>query len=367
LNRRIAYSIAVVAGVVLAAVLIAATRGVIVRSFDKTPSAQWSIIRPKLPPFFEINDLRFEGGVGLALGHRSPNEQIPSVTEFMARWDALILRLDAGASEWREVHAGRGDMLRVSGAGGGVVYALGETYLAGGGRTPFLEKSIDTGATWRSLSAPPSGVLGVRFASDGRGWVWTTRVVFSTENDGQTWEEVAVVTEDSFRPQGLEPAFDEAGGAWLPVGASVVRVVDGATTTFRLPDGIRTDWISVAPDGSAWLVARMNDQGPSRPSRLYRLTVGREPEILSEISSVPTFLPERLHVGRDVALVAACDVGQGDQRPACFMLCSRDGGRSWTSETPAQSSTLTPIDFETDEDVWAYAEAGRLQRRTLAR
>jgi hypothetical protein len=108
-----------------------------------------------------------------------------------------------------------------------------------------------------------------------------------------------------------------------------------------------------------WLVGRFGEAGPAR---VYRLEVGREPELLSEIG-IPHYLPLRLHVGREVALLAGADVGPGDRPPVHFMLVSRDGGRTWTKEMPAVKATLQPIYFETDEVVWAYANFGRIQKR----
>jgi len=323
--------------------------------------AKWVLVSTEIKEPFGEEDLVFENGVGLVLGYRDSRDirDDAPISEVMARQEAIILRLAPGDAEWHQVYSGRGTMFRASSVGGGVVYALREDFPRDGSRLQFIEKSTDMGATWRPLPPLPRGVIGFRFAVGGRGWIWTARTVLSTADDGHSWHEILRLAEERLFKKEAEPVFEPDGAVWVPDGTRVLRVAGEKKDEFRLPNLEKADWLTLAPDGSVWLVGRFGEAGPAR---VYRLEVGREPELLSEIG-IPHYLPLRLHVGREVALLAGADVGPGDRPPVHFMLVSRDGGRTWTKEMPAVKATLQPIYFETGEVVWAYANFGRIQKR----
>ncbi len=321
--------------------------------------ATWTFVKPALQPPFETDDLLFEGGMGLVFGHRLSGEIPPGalITDLLARQEAVILRLAPGDGAWRQVHAGRGEMLQASSAGAGVHYALGVAGFQDGSRIAFLERSVDGGETWRPRPPPPPDLIGIHFASPGRGWGWSDRAVLASEDDGATWKEVLATAPGTFTVDALAPAFDGRGGVWAAEGARLRRVTSEGATEVRLQEGTLPAWVEAASDGSAWVVSRLGERGPVG---VDRVEPGRPPE---RRATLDHFLPERLHVEGQHLLLAGCDVGAGDRAPEHFLLVSHDGGRSWSREKPAAVSRITPIRFGTGGEVWAYAGMGRIQRR----
>ncbi len=345
------------------AIATVAIAGVAVKVLEKEPAvAKWMLALPEIAEPLDVEDLVFTGGVGLVVGQRMPTDikEGMLITEILPRAEAVILQLAPGAPEWRQVYSGRGEVFRISSVGQGVFYALGESFLRDESRVQFIEKSTDAGATWHPLPPPPEGIVGFRFTSTGRGWTWTKQTVFSTEDDGRSWREIVHLAEERLFLDDVEPVFDAKGGVWVPDGSRVLHVRGDERRVGQLPAPTRIYWLASAPDESIWVVSQLGENGPTR---IYRIKPQGEPELLSELQ-LRRYLPERLHVGREVALLSGCDVGGGDESPTYFMLASRDGGRTWTREKPSKVATLSPIYFETDEIVWAYANFGRIQRRT---
>jgi len=340
--------------------LLAASIAIIVVATAREIAAvtKWSLIEPPLPEGHQPEAILFEEGIGFALGHVMPADA-GSGPQRMTRMKAFILRRARGADTWSTVYSGRGTLFRASTVGGGVLYALGETFLPDGSRAAFIEKSQDHGATWKPLPPPPEGLVGFRFLAQRRALAWSAGRVYATQDDGATWTEVAAARRGGFTRSGPGPVVDGAGAIRFADRDVLARVAGAQRDDEPLPPAFETYDLCAGPDGALWLLGELGEG----EVRLYRERDGK----LDLAATFPSFLPKALHVGAKAVLVAGADVGKGDDPPRHFLLVSVDGGKSWDREKPAVTSRLSPLWFEADEVVWAYANLGRIQRRAPGR
>lgn len=328
------------------------------REEEDSMAPRWTLLKPELPEGHTPEALIFEQGVGIVAGSLVPVEAGVLVTELMARAEAFILRLPPGGRAWTKVFTGRGEVFRISPAGAGVFYALGETALRTGDRVVFLEKSVDQGQTWRPRPPPPEGTLGIRFVADGRGYAWTDDRILATEDDGSAWTEVVRVGPGALSRGGPDPAVVRSGDVWVATAHGIVHARPSGPSRPQAP-GLKVRALAAAPDGSAWGAG----EAPDGSVHVFRATDAAIEPLGALNVEGGRWLVEALHVATSTAILLASDVGEGDQRPRSFAFVSRDGGRSWSRERPAVQGTTMPCWFEGDETVWAYANFGRVQVR----
>jgi len=324
--------------------------------------AKWEIVTRR-PQYHEPLALWFQQGAGLILGKYQSLEQLlePDVAKSNAEKEAFILRSEGDFKTWNKVYSGKGEFRSVSSPAPGLLYALGVSTDEEGNNRAFLVTSTDQGRTWVPLPPPPIPSIGVAFHEPKAGYVWSVDRVFQTQDGGKTWRDAEFLLQmlDGFPP----PVVDAQGTLWM-VGEEELRSLDRLQqrTAVPLPEGFRTELLTLDPEGRPWLAGHEpGDDGERGPLELWTLPAsGRELQRISMFPK-PILLPEHLHVGRGTLYLIASDID--DTPPASELHVSIDGGRKWKRESPAVTRGIGPVFVEGDGTLWTAASADRLQRR----
>ncbi len=201
----------------------------------------------------------------------------------------------------------------------------------GGGK---LVTTINGGASWTRLPAPPAGAAHIRFASPQVGYAWTATGSLWITTDGAA----------SWQPGGLTQVLSlETAAGWVWSLAGVQPYPD----IWRAPVG-STAWtkLGLTPDRSATLtvhgdvayVVGQQGAGPIAPS--LDVFVGTQPVRHESLPCVQgqTYVPfAPLGVSTDGLVYLVCDVMNNQPSPPTqtqLAYESVDEGSSWSADNP---------------------------------
>lgn len=209
---------------------------------------------------------------------------------------------------------------------------------------------------WRPEAAPP-GLIGVSFADDRRGFVWSRREVFATEDGGAKWKAIPLgPTVIARGTDGRRPRLDGHAVLWVPTdwdgvkpGGSLWRVaLDGSASVVATWDQEAIDGMSILDGGGVLVALSHFSKGGTRLIRLGSGGNGGPPkEVFRDEGSLGLLEANGVRVLLSVIGTSAPRM-YFSPWPTTYML-SQDGGatwRPWTSAAvDAESLCLAPQGF----------------------
>lgn len=106
--------------------------------------------------------------------------------------EAVALRFSAGRPGMERRSLGPGSVLDACRSSAKVLFAVRAERDAAGQESGRLYKSSDESGSWASMDAAPRDLIGVRFATEDIGFVWSSSHLYRTADGGASWTRAAV-------------------------------------------------------------------------------------------------------------------------------------------------------------------------------
>ncbi|HJV09847.1 MAG TPA: YCF48-related protein [Acidimicrobiales bacterium] len=206
------------------------------------------------------------------------------------------------------------------------------------GSGPALLRTVDGGAHWAALSAPPTGAgaRSVRFADERNGWLYGPEL-WATHDGGSSWRRIDSLPSPTMRLEVAEGrAYTVAGGS--------VYATDAGSDAWRSAGGDQVDPYAgmaggyvVGGDGAvrALSAAGLERRGTPCPNAGTALAVA----------------------GADV--VAVCQQGSALGSATKSLVVSSDGARTWTDAgMPPRAGSVAAVAGPSSSTVVVAASSG---------
>ena len=232
--------------------------------------------------------------------------------------------------------------------------------------------TVDGGENWESQSLPSSSpVYGVFFTDPENGWatggyshpypnVYTTAVIFSTNNGGQTWE---LQYEQDYAPIQTEIFFINENKGFSIGDGSIRSTSDGGNSwsnSYSSQPYSFSD-ITFIDENRGWAVGLYNGL-PHAPA-VVRTMDGGNTWTAETLSS---FGEEKLNgVCFQDELNGWAVGGELYNNAYPVIIRTTDGGESWTSENPNTNQVLNGV-WYANNNVWAVGRGGVIINKSLS-
>ncbi len=313
-----------------------------------------------LPARFLANSLQCDASNLFLFGSSSDEYQkgdpIPPSQE------AVVLRVRRGDPEPRQFLVGPGLLVDSSWPrGGSTVFAVLTWRSREEGENGELVRSHDLAASWTKVDGAPQGLIGVAFLSESVGYVWSSSMVYRTEDSGISW--IGVKSPGSIIRGTTKPSLDRTGALWVPINHGPAWAKENFLARFSSAPEVdkilsnslfRIDAIDASQLGSVWLAGQHQD----RPApELSRIIIGEQESRITHVANLDPGMPEYLRVSGKNVVVAIADMR--GVAPIDRMIRSRDRGVSWEGlELPERR--ISSYCMADDASMWMVGSSGHV-------
>ncbi len=310
----------------------------------------------ELPPRFLPTAMLCHQQSALIFGGER-GEYLPGDPKLFDR-EAVAFKISSAGGEMKRLAIGSGLALDASQPDHSVIYVVRTEWAPDAPERGYLVRSRDGGESWEALDSAPHDIIGVEFESEQVGYVWSSHVVYRTEDGGLSWSRV---DGPGLLPRGApRPVVDSTGALWVAAGHgpgwdarnnSIARVLpDLGVQTELLNSSFRVWDIDVSEDGVAWLLVEEDD---TKHLRLMRLAPDQgDPSLVAEL---PDGLPRYFSVlGSEIVVLLS---ETGNENPRRFLMVSEDLGASWKTVRPSENRVRTACALGVDK-IWLVGSSG---------
>lgn len=329
-----------------------------------------------LGPDVVIGPIVCDADQAVLLGSNLPTS--PDLT--LDALEAVAFRVDVADGTLRQVYtAGSGLFADASLTDGDTIYAVRLIEPGKRSERGYLSRSNDFGESWGPVSAAPSDIIGVAFATAQVGYAWGYRRIYVTEDGGSTWSGAGLPGTVGRGRGAPQPVLDPAGDLWIAVSPGE-RWTEEENTVVRVTPQLEIEPIVTATafrlslitlsEGAIWLLGEDQDGGHTQ---IRRFSPEDEFE-KATVSEFPASIPEYFAVhGRTVA-VGVTDIEGRWPRGSWerlwppellgwdirdVMMISDDAGASWRSVRLPARRIQAFCRFDADR-IWMVSTSGSI-------
>lgn len=311
----------------------------------------------ELPPRFLSTAMLCEAQTAIIFGGER-GDHLPGDPKLFDQ-EAVGFRVHADGSAMQRLAIGPGLALDASQPTPSVLYVVQTEWTPDAPERGHLRRSRDGGASWTDVDAAPNDIIGVAFASEQAGYIWSSRSVYHTKDEGASWARVdapGLLPRASPRPVvGVDGALWVAAGhgpGWDPRNNAIARVLPDLRVQTELSNaGFPVLEIDVSKDGTLWLLVEDVD---SKRLRLIRLAPGQS-SAPSSVAEFPAGVPRYLRVlGSEIVILLS---QSGSDDPRRLLMVSRNLGVSWTEVHLPEKRIDAACALDADK-IWLVGSSG---------